>query len=138
MAAKSRAASGNAVETNQAPEAAAGHPAPGPGVEAAVHGVQAGGMQGGGGTIYVGPTAPGIGIQNCVYTKIPESAREAIKETPEIGNLFIPVTGYPQANRMLREGRGYIYNAFLKAEEIKIKNAARAGKKGQPGAGGRG
>lgn len=69
--------------------------------------------------MYVGPTIPGIGIQNQVFTGIPASAQEAIKAEPEIGNLFIQIKDYPEANAMLREKRGYIYSAYNKALNLK-------------------
>lgn len=75
--------------------------------------------------MYVGPTVTRIGIQNCVYTEIPASAKEVIKECPEIGNLFVKIKDYPMANRMLREEQGYIYDAFKKAREIKVKNVSQ-------------
>lgn len=53
--------------------------------------------------MYVGPTIPGIGIQNRVYTEIPEAAKKACKDVPEMRNLFIPVIKYPLAEKMLRE-----------------------------------
>lgn len=70
--------------------------------------------------MYVGPTVPGIGIQNQVFTEIPASAQEVIKKEPEIGNLFIPIGKYPEANVMIREEKGYIYSAFSKALNLKI------------------
>ncbi len=76
--------------------------------------------------MYVGPTVPGIGIQNRVYTEIPSDAKEVIRENPQIGNLFIRIRDYPIANKMLREKKGYIYSAFLRAEEIMIENANKA------------
>ncbi len=76
--------------------------------------------------MYVGPTVPGIGIQNRVYTETPSDAKEVIKENPQIGNLFIRIRDYPIANKMLREKKGYIYSAFLRAEEIMIENAKKA------------
>lgn len=69
--------------------------------------------------MYVGPTLTGIGIQNRVYTEIPAGAAALIKEVPEFGNLFIDIEKYGEANRMLRERTGYIYNAFQRALEIK-------------------
>ena len=69
--------------------------------------------------MYVGPTIPGIGIQNRVYTEIPEAAKEACKDVPEMRNLFIPVIKYPLAEKMLRERKGYIFSAFRKALEYK-------------------
>ena len=69
--------------------------------------------------MYVGPTVPGLGIQNRVYTEIPEGAREAMKKEPEIGNLFIPVAKYAEACVMLREQKGYVYSAYLKALKFK-------------------
>lgn len=72
--------------------------------------------------MYVGPTVPGIGINNAVYTEIPADAKEVIKKVPEIGNLFMPIMQYSEANVMLREKRGYIYNAYQKARNIKIEN----------------
>ena len=64
--------------------------------------------------MYVGPTISGIGIQNRVYTEIPEAAKEACKDV-----LFIPVIKYPIAEKMLRERKGYIFSAFRKALEYK-------------------
>lgn len=78
--------------------------------------------------MYVGPTVPGIGIQNCVYTEIPASAKDVIRQYPEIGNLFVRIKDYPKINKMLREGQGYICSAFNKAIEIKINNAENANK----------
>lgn len=76
--------------------------------------------------MYVGPTVPGIGIQNRVYTETPSDAKEVIRDNPQIGNLFIRIRDYPIANKMLREKKGYIYSAFLRAEEIMIENAKKA------------
>lgn len=76
--------------------------------------------------MYVGPTVPGIGIQNRVYTEMPSDARKVIRENPQIGNLFIKIRDYPIANKMIREKKGYIYSAFLRAEEIMIENAKKA------------
>lgn len=67
--------------------------------------------------MYVGPTVPGIGIQNRVYTEMPKEAKERAERTPEIRLLFIPVKDYPRANQMLREGRGYLYDAYCTAEK---------------------
>lgn len=72
-----------------------------------------------GAVMYVGPTMPGIGIQNQVLKEIPESVQAMIKGEPEIGNLFIAIKDYPEANAMLREKRGYIYSAFNKALDMK-------------------
>lgn len=69
--------------------------------------------------MYVGPTLQGIGIQNRVYTSIPEGAVAAIAEEPELRNLFIPVLDYPKANKMLREKNGYIFSAFCRALQLK-------------------
>lgn len=69
--------------------------------------------------MYVGPTVNGIGIQNRVYSEIPDGAAEKIKADVELGFLFIPIGDYPVANRMIREQDGYIYNAFTKALQYK-------------------
>ncbi len=69
--------------------------------------------------MYVGPTVNGIGIQNRVYSEIPGNVQELFKKAPELKNLFIPVREYPAACRMLREGKGYIYSAFVKALDFK-------------------
>ncbi len=69
--------------------------------------------------MYVGPTAPGIGVQNRVYTEIPKEAEELSEEVKEVGLLFIPVKDYPMANRMLREGVGYLYDAYCKVGGLK-------------------
>jgi len=69
--------------------------------------------------MYVGPTIPGFAIQNRVYSDIPETALSKIREVPELINLFVDITEYPKANKMLREGAGYIYSAYLKALTLK-------------------
>lgn len=71
--------------------------------------------------MYVGPTIPGIAIQNTVYDEMPEGAKAAAEELPDFNNLFILIREYPEANRMLREKKGYIYSAWKKAESYKSK-----------------
>lgn len=65
--------------------------------------------------MYVGPTITGFAIQNRVYTDIPEAAKEKLKDQPELGNLFIEISDYPKANKMIREQTGYIFSAYMKA-----------------------
>ncbi len=69
--------------------------------------------------MYVGPTIAGFGIQNRVYTEIPAEAQEEIAKTPELRNLFLQIRQYPKAERQIREEKGYIYSAYLKALDIK-------------------
>ncbi|MCI7097823.1 MAG: hypothetical protein MR966_02705 [Lachnospiraceae bacterium] len=69
--------------------------------------------------MYVGPTIPGLAVQNCVYTKMPEAFEIARKEMPELANLCIPIMKYPEAEKMIRERNGYIYSAFKKALTLK-------------------
>lgn len=69
--------------------------------------------------MYVGPTIPGIAIQNVVYTEIPKTAAEVCEEVPEMRNLFIPILKYPAAEQMLRTRNGYIYSAYKKALDYK-------------------
>lgn len=77
--------------------------------------------------MYIGPTVPGIGIQNRVYTDIPQEVVALMNNGyPIIGDLFIQIRDYPVANRMIREEKGYLYNAYLAAEKIRIENAKKA------------
>jgi len=69
--------------------------------------------------MYVGPTIPGIGIQNRVYTEIPAGAQEAFGKLPELRNLFLKIEQYPMAERMLREQKGFVFSAFSKALALK-------------------
>ena len=69
--------------------------------------------------MYVGPTITGFAIQNQILSEIPEGIKAVIREHPELRNLFIPVSEYPKANRMIRERSGYIYSAFCKAQEVR-------------------
>ncbi|MBQ7655618.1 MAG: hypothetical protein IJS41_03825 [Clostridia bacterium] len=68
-----------------------------------------------GNLMYVGPTVPDFAIQNGVYTQIPKGAADKIEAEPELGNLFIEISDYPKANKMLRERQGYIFRAYAKA-----------------------
>lgn len=69
--------------------------------------------------MYVGPTIPGVAIQNTVYAEIPEALEEAQKECPEMGNLYLPIMKYAMAEQMIRKKYGYIYTAYKKALEYK-------------------
>lgn len=67
--------------------------------------------------MYVGPTIPGVAIQNVIYTQTPEAVEEAKKDCPEFANLFIPIMKYGVAEEMIRKRKGYIFDAFVKAME---------------------
>ena len=71
--------------------------------------------------MYVGPTIPGIGIQNTVYAEIPDAVKEAAKGLPVLLDLFVPVMKYPEVERQIREKSGRLYSAFTKALELKNK-----------------
>ena len=77
--------------------------------------------------MYVGPTVPGIGIQNRVYTDIPQEVKDIVNGgNPLIGELFIKIRDYPAAERMIREKKGYLYNAYLAAQKIRMENVKKA------------
>lgn len=77
--------------------------------------------------MYVGPTVPGIGIQNRVYTGIPQEVKDIVNGgNPLIGELFIKIRDYPVAERMIREKKGYLYNAYLAAQKIRMENVKKA------------
>ena len=77
--------------------------------------------------MYVGPTVPGIGIQNRVYTDIPQEVKDIVNGgNPLIGELFIKIRDYPKAERMIREKKGYLYNAYLAAQKIRLENVKKA------------
>ena len=67
--------------------------------------------------MYVGPSIPGVAVQNTVYTEIPEGAVEAIKSCPAIRNLFVEIRAYSKAEEMIRTRSGHIYAAFERAEK---------------------
>ena len=71
--------------------------------------------------MYVGPTIPGIAIQNTVYEPVPEAAMEAAKGLPVFLDLFIPIMKYPDAEQQIRKGTGRLYSAFTKALTLKNK-----------------
>ena len=71
--------------------------------------------------MYVGPTVPGVAIQNTVYTEKPEGLKEAQKECPEFGNLYLSIGKYAMAEKMIRAGEGYVHEAYKKALEYKEK-----------------
>ena len=51
--------------------------------------------------IYVGPTIPGVAIQNRVYSETPAGLSEAFEKVPEMQNLMIPISEYAEAERMI-------------------------------------
>lgn len=76
--------------------------------------------------MYVGPTVSGIGIQNRVYTDIPQEVVNLMNDGyPVVGDLFIQIRDYPAAERMIREKKGYLYNAYLAAQKIRMENVKK-------------
>ena len=69
--------------------------------------------------IYVGPTIPGVAIQNRVYSETPAGLSEAFEKVPEMQNLMIPISEYAEAERMIDNRKGYVYSAYLKELEYK-------------------
>ncbi len=75
--------------------------------------------------LYVGPTISGIAITGTVYTTIPEAAKAAKADAPMILNLFIPIREYGEAERMIREKRGYVYSAYAEAQKFKLERGGK-------------
>ena len=75
--------------------------------------------------LYVGPTISGIAITGTVYTTIPEAAKAAKADVPMILNLFIPIREYGEAERMIREKRGYVYSAYADAQKFKLERGGK-------------
>ena len=78
--------------------------------------------------LYVGPTISGIAITGTVYTEIPEAAKAAKAakaDAPMILNLFIPIREYGEAERMIREKRGYVYSAYVEAQKFKLERGGK-------------
>ena len=75
--------------------------------------------------LYVGPTISGIAITGTVYTTIPEAAKAAKADAPMILNLFIPIREYGEAERMIREKRGYVYSAYTEAQKFKLERGGK-------------
>lgn len=69
--------------------------------------------------MYIGPTIPGIGIQNTVYAEISGEVKEAAKGLPVLLDLFIPIRKYPDAELQIRKKSGRLSSAFVKALELK-------------------
>ena len=69
--------------------------------------------------MYAGPTIHGVATQNVVYVELPEGLKAAIKAVPVIANLCIPVSKYAEAEKQIREKKGYIWSAYKRALEFK-------------------
>lgn len=63
--------------------------------------------------MYVGPSVARLGVtNNVVYTNYPDAFREAAKSVPRLKQLFINILSYPNAERSIREQKGYIWEAY--------------------------
>ena len=65
------------------------------------------------------PRLTGLASRTGSTQKYQETCRNCSMKRPELKNLFIPVREYPTACRMLREHKGYIYSAFMRALDFK-------------------
>lgn len=68
--------------------------------------------------LYVGPSIYGVARTGSVYTGIPDGAQEARKDAPDIVHLFIPLSDYPKAEKMISTRSGYIGLAYKHAEAL--------------------
>lgn len=63
--------------------------------------------------VYVGPSIPGVANQFTFYREgIPATLAEAIKATPAMEGLVIPLEQLPEAMKMLRGGSGQIFRLY--------------------------
>ena len=66
--------------------------------------------------MYIGPTLARFGvINNVVYAAIPESMTELIAGTPLIGQLFIHIVNYPEAENCINTQTGAVWAAYKEA-----------------------
>ena len=72
--------------------------------------------------MYVGPTIPGIAIQNTVYEPVPEAAMEAAKGLPVFLDLFYSNHEISRCGTADQEGNRTIIQCFHKSTDTqKIK-----------------
>ena len=70
--------------------------------------------------MYVGPTLTRYGlVQNVNYEGIPASAEEFFKACEKGRLLFVSLASYPEAERQIRTGKGYFYEAYAEASKLK-------------------
>lgn len=63
--------------------------------------------------VYVGPSIPGVANQFTFYREgIPTALVEAIRDTPAMEGLVIPLEQLPEAMKMLRGGSGHIFRLY--------------------------
>lgn len=63
--------------------------------------------------VYVGPSVPGVANQFTFYREgIPTALAEAIRDTPAMEGLVIPLEQLPEAMKMLRGGSGQIFRLY--------------------------
>lgn len=63
--------------------------------------------------VYVGPSIPGVAKQFTTYREgIPDALAEAIRDTPAMEGLVIPLEQLPEAMKMLRGGSGHIFRLY--------------------------
>lgn len=65
--------------------------------------------------IYIGPTLDGIAIRNTVYEELPKPLAAAIKKTPYLSGLCIPVSGLASAMKQMNSKSGTTYKLYTKA-----------------------
>lgn len=66
--------------------------------------------------VYVGPTIPGVANRNTFYDDTPsEPLQAAVRETPFLGNLIVPISGLSDALTQIRTQKGAIYTIYKKA-----------------------
>ena len=70
--------------------------------------------------MYVGPTLTRYGlIQNVNYEGLPAGIEDFFKACPLGKLLFIDISQYPEAERQIRTGDGYFYEAYMQAYKLK-------------------
>lgn len=66
-----------------------------------------------------------LGQYEELLDKKDQLAKDTKADTPMILNLFIPIREYGEAERMIREKRGYVYSAYAEAQKFKLERGGK-------------
>ena len=70
--------------------------------------------------IYIGPTIDGVAIRHTVYEELPEPLAAAIKKTPYLSGLCVPVSELASAMKQMNSRSWTIYQLYTKALKDRV------------------
>lgn len=68
--------------------------------------------------VYCGPTIPHVCTRYSMFSKIPDTLNEKVKEVPLIKTLIVPISQFKNARLQIEGMSGYLYTIYREIQNL--------------------